>query len=44
MAVNGVPIGWDETNPANSRNAGLGAQDIRSLTTAIRNGLDSEHI
>jgi len=44
MPLGSVNIGWDETNPADSRLVGLGAMDIRSLETAIRTGLAAEHI
>jgi hypothetical protein len=40
----GASIGWDETDPANSKNLGLGALDIRSAKSAIRTGLDAEHV
>jgi hypothetical protein len=40
----GASIGWDETDPANSKNLGLGALDIRSLKSAVRTGLDAEHV
>lgn len=37
-------IGWSESAPANGDNAGLGAQEIRSLKTALSTGLAEEHI
>lgn len=40
----GTNIGWSEAAPANGDNAGLGAQEIRSLKTAIRTGLAAEHV
>ena len=39
----GVNVTWSESAPADGDNAGLGAQEIRSLKTAVRNGLDAEH-
>ncbi len=41
--MSSTTIAWDETAPADSRNAGLGASDIRSILTNTRGGLDSEH-
>jgi hypothetical protein len=43
MPIGGVPIGWSESEPADSDNAGLGDDVIRSKTSNIRGGLDSEH-
>lgn len=37
-------ISWNESNPQDTDSAGLGDDEIRSLKTAIRVGLDSEHI
>lgn len=37
-------IGWSESAPANGDNLGLGASEIRSLKTAVRTGLDAEHV
>lgn len=37
-------IGWNESSPPDTSSAGLGDDAIRSLTTAIRTGLDGEHI
>lgn len=37
-------IGWNESNPADTESAGLGDDRIRSLTTSIRQGLDTEHV
>ncbi len=37
-------IGWSESAPANGDNLGLGASEIRSLKTAVRTALDSEHV
>lgn len=37
-------IGWSESAPANSDKLGLGAGEIRSLKTALRTGLDAEHV
>lgn len=42
--MSAVSIGWDETAPADSRNAGLGASDIRSILSNIRGGLGAEHV
>lgn len=42
--MSGVTVGWDETAPADARNLGLGAGDIRSKLTNIRGGLDAEHL
>jgi hypothetical protein len=36
-------IGWDETAPADGDVAGLGDDEIRSLKTSLRQGLESEH-
>lgn len=36
-------ISWNESSPAGADSAGLGAQEFRSLKTAIRTGLDTEH-
>lgn len=44
MALGGVSIGWEESVPSSSSNAGLGEQDIRSIKTSVRNALDSEHV
>ena len=43
MPLGGITPGWDESVPADSENAGLGAQRIRSLETALQQILDSEH-
>ena len=40
----GVTIGWDESDPANTKNLGLGAGDIRSLKTNLSGGLGAEHV
>jgi len=37
-------IGWDETKPAGQDSLGLGDDEIRSLKTALRSGLDAEHV
>jgi len=37
-------INWDESVPADSENAGLGDDRIRSLKTSVRVGLDAEHV
>lgn len=37
-------ISWNEGSPADSDSAGLGDDQIRSLKTSIRVGLDSEHV
>lgn len=37
-------IGWDESKPADTDSAGLGDDEIRSLKTALRTGLDGEHV
>ena len=37
-------ITWNEGSPSDSDSAGLGDDQIRSLKTSIRVGLDSEHI
>ena len=36
-------INWNESQPANTDSAGQGDDEIRSLKTALRTGLDSEH-
>src|SRR5437588_10006647 len=36
-------LGWNEASPADTESAGLGDDAIRSLKTAIRVGMDSEH-
>lgn len=36
-------IAWNESAPAGADSAGLGAQEFRSLKTAIRTALDAEH-
>lgn len=43
MALGGVSITWDETDPADADLVGLGAGDIRSTKTNLRGALDSEH-
>lgn len=40
----GVNVNWSESAPANGDNAGLGAQEIRSLKTSVRNAMDAEHL
>ena len=40
----GVAIGWDESDPANSKNLGLGAGDIRSMKTNLSGALGAEHV
>lgn len=37
-------ISWNESNPQDTDSAGLGDDEIRSLKTALRVGLDSEHV
>lgn len=37
-------IGWSESNPQGSDSIGLGDDEIRSLKTSVRIGLDSEHV
>lgn len=37
-------IDWSESTPQDVESAGLGAQRIQSLKTAIRTGLDGEHV
>jgi len=37
-------IGWNEGSPADTDSAGLGDDQIRSLKTSVRVGLDSEHV
>ena len=44
MALGGVSITWDETAPADGRNAGLGAGDIRYIQSNLRGALDNEHV
>ena len=44
MAFGGDTIQWDETVPADGRNSGLGAGDLRSKCTAVRTAIDSEHV
>lgn len=44
MAIGGADgIGWDESSPPTTENAGLGAQRIQSVKTSLRQTLDSEH-
>lgn len=43
MPLGGITPGWDSTVPPDSENAGLGAQRIRSLETALQQILNSEH-
>lgn len=43
MPLGGITPGWDESVPADSENAGLGALRIRSFQTAVQQILDSEH-
>src|SRR5437762_12096001 len=37
-------IGWNESNPQDTDSAGLGDDEFRSLKTALRIGLDGEHV
>lgn len=37
-------IGWNENAPAGGDSLGLGDNEIRSLKTALRQGLDGEHV
>lgn len=37
-------IGWNESAPQGSDSLGLGDDEIRSLKTSLRQGLDGEHI
>lgn len=37
-------IAWNEGSPADSDSAGLGDDQIRSLKTSVRVGLDGEHV
>lgn len=37
-------IGWNESQPADTDSAGLGDDQIRSLKTSVRVGLDGEHV
>lgn len=37
-------IGWNEGAPADTDSAGLGDDQIRSLKTSVRVGLDGEHV
>lgn len=37
-------IQWNESNPQGSDSLGLGDDEIRSLKTSVRVGLDSEHV
>lgn len=43
MALGGINAGYDTSDPADSKNAGLGAGDIRSFKTNIQGALDNEH-
>jgi hypothetical protein len=43
MPLGGANIGWVETDPPDTASAGLGDDEFRSLKTALRNALDSEH-
>ena len=44
MALGGANVGWNEGVPSSLSAAGLGEADIRSVKTAVRNALDSEHV
>lgn len=37
-------IGWNESSPQGSDSLGLGDDEIRSLKTSVRIGLDGEHV
>lgn len=41
--INGVNIGWNESDPADTETVGLGASRMRSIKTASRTGLAAEH-
>ena len=43
MGLGGGTITWDSTDPADSKNQGLGAGDIRSMKTAVQTAMNSEH-
>lgn len=42
--MSGATIGYDVTDPADSKNLGLGAGDIRSYKTNMQGGLAAEHL
>lgn len=44
MPIGGSAVSWDEATPAGSESIGLGDDRIRSLKTAIREGLSNEHV
>jgi hypothetical protein len=44
MPIGGSAVSWTESTPAGSESIGLGDNRIRSLKTAIREGLDNEHV
>lgn len=43
MPIGGSNIGWDAGQPADTENAGLGDDRIRSLKTSVQEALDNEH-
>mgnify|MGYP001576469516 CR=1 FL=1 len=43
MPIGGSNIGWDNTTPADTENAGSGDDRIRSLKTSVQEALDNEH-
>ena len=43
MPLGGVNVGWSESTPSGTSQAGLGDDDLKSIKTSVRNGLDSEH-
>lgn len=44
MPLGGSNLTWNEGLPPGSRAVGLGDNDIRSMKTDVRSGLDSEHV
>lgn len=41
--IGGINAGWDNTQPADTENAGLGDDRIRSMKTSVQQALDAEH-
>lgn len=41
--INGVNVGWNEANPADTEKVALGASRMRSIKTATRTGVAAEH-
>ena len=44
MALGGVPIGWNEGDPADTESVSLGNERIQSAKSSVRLALDSEHV